>query len=104
MHKRHPVLNTGVHVNVLIYIFGLCLGLHSVLFSWLDHFVWQSGSRRLLESIIGCLGTKNKQLQEVRVIADEMCCWFPCWAYVVLTKGRPTWVVCGFMSVEGTSQ
>ena len=61
------------------------LGLHSVLFSWLDHFVWQSGSRRLLDYwIIGCLGTKNKQLQEVRVIADEMRCWFPCWVYVVL--------------------
>ena len=23
MHKRHPVLNTGVHVNVLIYIIYL---------------------------------------------------------------------------------
>ena len=56
----------------------------------------------VLEYTIGCLGAKNKQLQEVRVIADEMCCWFPCWVCVVLRQRADRHN--GFISVEGTSQ
>ena len=108
MHKRHPVSNIGVYVNVLIYIFGSCWGSILCCFPGWTTLYGKSYWNPSLDVIgIHHWMSWNKEQAAARGQDDSR------WDVLLVpllgmrssgTKGWPTWVVCGFLSMEGTSQ
>ena len=82
------------------------LGLHSVGFPCWTSFIWQSWSRWCVMFGIHHWMDWNKEQSDVKGQGDSR------WDVLLVpllgirssgTKGWPTWVVCAFISVEGTS-